>query len=224
MKIFKSLRPAPLLILVIFVMTGCHHDQKQAEKLHVDLEKSAQIEQRLAKHQESLTQNSTKERKAYKTLLALQIDQNQDIHATIKKAQHYNEEQRRTLNDCDKIFNQGYSLATNAKPLIKDIKDSKQKEAGLKVLKLIEMRHQLYHTYSKEYRHVLDLNDKAYKRLSGESDIEVKKLEDNIKKINQAYKNLDNKKEQFNRYTTQYNQAKWAYYQKAGLQVKQVQN
>ncbi|WP_085522729.1 YkyA family protein [Tuberibacillus sp. Marseille-P3662] len=223
MTIIKRFVPFGLSVIFVLLVGGCHHDQKQVESIHHDLKQSAQIEKTFAENQETLGKVNRKEHNLYKTIISLNVNQTDKIQSAIKKAQKYNKKQQQALKTAKKHFKQAFTEVSSMEPVVEKINDTKQKKAASKVVELMEKRHHLYQSYNKKYSHALALNHDFYKQLA-KQEYKVSELDQQIEEINHVYDDMKSLKQQFNRYTKQYNKAKIEYYQKAGLEVKSQDN
>lgn len=217
MDIFKKFVMSALPLLLVFLLAGCHHDQKRAKNIYHHLEKSARFEKSFADQQQTLVKVSHKEQKLYDKIISLKVDHDHEIKAEIKRAKKCNTKREQHLKASKKHFDRAYATVSSLKPVVKEIKSPEEKKEASEVIKLMEKRYHLYQSYHREYTDVLALNQELYKRLAKQQ-YKASKLDKQIAKINQKYSHMKDQKQQFNHYTKQYNKAKNQYYQDAGLQ------
>lgn len=221
MDIFKKFVMSGLPVLLIILLYGCHHDQKNAENIYHHLEKSAQLEKSFADQQQTLVKVGHDEQKLYDKIISSSVGHAHEIKTDVKKAQKYNIKQEQHLKASKKHFDRAFTTVSAIKPVVKEIKSPEQKKEASEIIKLMEKRYHLYQAYHKEYMDALMLNQELYKRLA-KQDYKTSKLDKQIAKINQKYSNMKDQKQQFNHYTKQYNKAKKQYYQDAGLKANHV--
>lgn len=214
----KSLILLSLSISLVFLLAGCHDDQKQAENTHHHLKKSAEMEKTFAENEEKLSTIHNKEQSLYEKIISLNVDQTQKIQSAVQKAQKYNRKQKHVLQKAEQHFKQAFNTAAEIKSAVKKINDTKQKKTAAKILHLMKKRHNFYQSYHKAYNRLLTLNDTFYKKMAKQK-YKVSQLDQQIKKINHEYENMAHLEKKFNHYTKQYNKAKNEYYRKAGLKV-----
>lgn len=208
-------------ILFVFVLTGCNHDEKLAGNIYTSLEKSAQMEKDFGDKQQDLQEADQNEQAIYDKIMALDIDQSDQIKQHIKNAQKCNVKQQQLLEEIKLSFDKSYEVALTIKSNVEEIKDSKQKNRATKVVQLMETRYDLFQSYYNQYEVAIKQDIHLYEQLQDE-EMKTTDLDQQINEINQSYSDLKQEEQQFNDYTKRYNKKKAQYYQNASLDEKQI--
>lgn len=221
MKVYKRFTIVCFMMLCVCVLTGCHHDEKLAGSIYTNLEQSALMEKGFVEKQQGLQEEDQKEQVIYDKIMALDIDQADQIKGHIEDVERHNVERKQLLQEVRHSFEKAYKLSLTVKPNVKEIKDDKQKRKATAVVQLMEKRYDLFQSYCKQYGAVLKQDNHLYEQLKDEK-MSVKDLDKEITKINQGYRDMEEQKQQFNDYTKKYNQAKVQYYQSSDLNYKRL--
>ncbi len=200
------------MIIVGLLLTGCNHDEKIAEQIYSNLEKSAQMEEKFAAKQQNLSELGHEEQAAYQEITSLTMDQENQVRKKLKEAQEYNANLKRTLNGTKESFDKAYRNILSVETNMEKIKAKEQKVKVSKIVQVMEKRHDLIENYYKKYENILKLNQNLYTCMQ-EKDINATEIDKQIKTINQAHTEMLKIEEQFNQFTAKYNAAKKQYYQ-----------
>ncbi|WP_157724805.1 YkyA family protein [Virgibacillus phasianinus] len=207
------------LVLMGFLLTGCHQDEKRAKSIYKSLEKSAHIEQKFADELRQLKKASQSEQTIYNEIIALDINQESEIEKRVENAQTCNQHMRKSLQEAKNSFDNAYKAFLAVKPASEKIKKPKREEEVKSIIQLMEKRKDLFQSYFNKYIDSLKDNKDFYKQLQNEQ-IKNSRLEEEIEALNQSYSGMKKQEQKFNRSTKRFNAAKQQYYQNAKLDVE----
>jgi ABC-type transporter Mla subunit MlaD len=205
-----------LIVLCALLLSGCHHDQKQAENIYTNLEKAADLEKTFADHQQTLNKAEKEEQTIYHKIMDLDMDHVDQLKEYIKSALEKNKEQSDLLNELNAGLDKAYELSLSVQSSIKKIKDKEQQSLAGEASELLTRRYELFEDYYDQYMDVLKVSGQFYEDLK-KKDRDANALDKQINKINEQYSKMEKQQEQFNHITEQYNETKVQYYRSAGL-------
>lgn len=203
-------------MLFLILLSGCHHDQKQAEDIYTDLEKAADQEKVFADKQQALEEIDEEDQTIYHKIMDIDTDHVKQLKHHIEAAQKNNEQQKQLLDEMYAGLNHAYKLALPTKKTAEKIKDTEQQKLAIETIELTEKRYELFESYYQQYEDSLKETDQFYGQLQKE-DRDTAALDKQIKKVNKLYSKMEEQQDEFNRCTEQYNDTKSKYYQAAGL-------
>ncbi|MBM7600823.1 chromosome segregation ATPase [Virgibacillus halotolerans] len=205
-----------LMMLFLILLSGCHHDQKQAENIYTDLEKAADQEKVFADKQQALKETGEEEQTIYQKIMDIDTDHVEQLKQHIGAAQKNNEQQKQLLEEIDAGLNDAYQLSLPTKKVAEEIRDTEQQKLAIETVELMDKRYELFESYYKDFEDSLKESKEFYGQLQKE-DRDTEALDKQIKKINKRYRKMEEQQDEFNRCTEQYNETKSKYYQAAGL-------
>jgi predicted patatin/cPLA2 family phospholipase len=102
--------------------------------------------------------------------------------------------------------------------LIESLDEEKYKKEAESLIELMNKRYDSYDKLHDHYEKAVRLDRELYEMFKKE-EITLEELEKQIANINATYEQILKANEEFNNLTKQYNDAKVAFYKKAGLEV-----
>ncbi|MGE6202962.1 YkyA family protein [Guptibacillus hwajinpoensis] len=205
----------------MLIVSGCHEAEKRAGHIYQSLEESAKIEKEFAEQHLATVKAGQEEQALYKEIISLEMDQEEQVTQDTRDAQDFNTKEKQYLHESKKKFDQAYENFSQIKSPVSHIKDSDVKEEVTIVVELMEKRRELFESYYDHYLEVLKLNGQFYEQLQNE-ELNISEMSQQIKKINENYLSMEEKQQQFNQNTKQYNKVKSKYYQNEVMVKKKV--
>ncbi|MDA7026308.1 YkyA family protein [Bacillus sp. CLL-7-23] len=219
MKSFKKniLFCLTALCTVAFLLTGCM-SKDPVQTLHESLEKIVELEKPFRKAQKSLKTLEQAEGKLYKKMIKLNMDEfgqmiklsNQALKQAEKRQGHLNLE-KESIEKAKKEFE-------TAQSLVGKIDDQKIKRKAKKLISQMEKRYQAYDQFYKNYQKAIDLDKQLYKLMQNKQ-LKLQDLEEQLKSINEKYKDVLKQNVAFNDYTTKYNKVRKDFYKNCGFDI-----
>jgi ABC-type transporter Mla subunit MlaD len=202
---------AIVLSFTVF-LTGCHSDEKQADKIHKIMEKSAEFENKFAANQTDLSETRKNAQLVYIDLVSLDINDKDIINQKIDRANTYTKKQLKLLEETEENFQKAYKKSATIEKNIKKIKDDDQKNQASKLITIMNERKKLIDTFFEDYHKNLELQNTFYRHLKDEK-FSLENLDEQIKDINKRSQDMGEIIQQFNQYTKQYIEVENDYYQ-----------
>ncbi|MFO6495259.1 MULTISPECIES: YkyA family protein [Bacillus] len=213
--------PAVLAVFcaAIFLLAGCLW-KDPVSSLHGSLEKIVELEKPFKKEQASLKSLEKNESKLYEEMIRLNMDDfdqvvklsNQALKNADKREAHLQTE-KESIEKAKREFEANKETAEK-------IGDEKVRKKAENAASYMEKRYKAYGTLYAAYKSAIGLDKELYKLLQNK-DLELSKLEAQLKKINKSYDDVLKRSKDFNAYTKDFNQAKKEFYKAAGFNVKE---
>ncbi|WP_270182053.1 YkyA family protein [Alkalihalobacillus sp. CinArs1] len=205
------------LFFCFLILVGCQFGESTEEKMYNHLEEAVALEDQFREQQEPLAKAEKKEQGLYDEIVALSMDEFDKIKSLSEEAEALTEKRLEYLNNEKESIDKAYEEFENTKELSEDLEGEVQKSANTLIEKM-DKRYEAYQTLYKEYKAAIELDKKLYSMLQ-DKELTLEQLQEQIKSVNDQYTKVSEQKEKFNTYTTEFNEAKKAFYKAAELNV-----
>jgi hypothetical protein len=197
----------PLLsILIIILLQGCNALAPEKEILSA-FEKIAKYESELNEQQTALVKLEQQQTKLYNKIMSLGMKEFPKVTQLSQDALQIIEKRKQRIQK----ENERIQLAKKQLKIVEEnvshLHDEKMKQNAVRLTKIIEKRYVAYDELYDHYHKALILEKQLYYLFQNQY-VTLEQLQDQISKINTAYKEIMNANDRFNDYTEQYNKEK----------------
>lgn len=205
--------------IIISALQACNKAPSPEEKIYTALEKVVTLEDIFKEQQEPLIQLEKQEKELYDKIISLGIKEFDQIVKLSEEAMLIiNEREEKINKEKDSIANSNEQFQT-VLPIINELEDASLKDEAEDLYKMMENRYKAYDELFNHYKAAIEYDKELYKMFQNK-DLTLDELEIQIEKINQTYEKIMKANDVFNQYTNDYNKAKIAFYEHAGLEVE----
>ncbi|PSL50853.1 putative cell-wall binding lipoprotein [Salsuginibacillus halophilus] len=215
-KSFKSL----LLLASVLLLTAC--GTSTAEEMHEHLEKAVEMEEVFEEQQQPLVKAEEREHEIYQEILSLGLAEMDEIEELAREAQELVEEREERIEQEYESLTASYNEFENAAEMVEDIEEDAVRSQAEEMVDHMESRFSAYESMHEGYETAIDLDRELY-HMFLDDDLTIEELSEHIEEVNETYQQIIDDKESFNAYTDQYNEAKHAFYEEAGLDVEETE-
>ena len=202
--------------LSLSMLAGCSAAKSPGEKAFQYMEKAAQLESGFNAQQKPLIKEEQNEQQLYQDILALDMKQFDQIQAKSKQALSSVAKRKQLMETEKKSMDQAANIFKKAEPFVNQIKDKKQAVIGKKTIKDMNDRYDSFNKLNTYYNQSLTADESLFKLLQTKG-VTVENLQKKLDEVNASYKKIDKEKDQFNTYTTSFNQDKKAFYKSMNI-------
>jgi DNA repair exonuclease SbcCD ATPase subunit len=195
-----------LLFTVALLIAGCSILTPK-EPLLSAFEKMVEYEEEFNEQQKPLVELERKEKEIYDQIMSLGMKE-------FPKILKLSEEGLEIIEKREERIKKEYESIQLARKQLEVVRkeisllpDIAIKEEAIRLAKLLENRYAAYDQLYNSYRQALKLETDLYQMFQNKH-LTLEQLENQVAKINSAYDDIRKANEQFNRYTTQYNEEK----------------
>ncbi len=206
----------PIYVIALGLLSAC--GEKPAETVYQHLETAVELEAPFEQQQEPLQQAEQKENELFEQIIALGMDEFEQISSLADEAL-VSVESRLTMVETEKeSIEASYQEFSEIESLVGDAEE----EWSSTLAELSESMEERYHTYQELYSVYTEaLNkDRALFEMLKEEELTMEDLQAQIDQVNESYRDVTEKKEQFNQSTDEYNEMKRSFYEAAELNVR----
>ena len=206
-----------LVLFVIGMLAGC--GEQPAETIYQYLEAAVELEETFELQQEPLQRAELRENEIFDEMIALGLGDLDEITRLADEA-IVSVEAREAMAVKEKTsLDESYKTFNKIESEIKNMKDEG----------LVTLLHSLVTNMQKRYDHFNNLHeiymkttaeDRALFEMLKTEELSLEELQTQINVVNELYVKVEKSKEDFNRTTDEYNQAKREFYEAAGLNVQ----
>lgn len=194
--------------------------QTATETIHDHLEQAAEIENEgFDTQQQPLVDAEERGTELYSQIVELDMDQFEEIVELADQAIETVNERRELISTEQESIEEGFSEFENAEASFEDLEDDELKVLAEEMQTAMNERHGSYQTLYTLYNEALNLDEQLYEMLKDE-ELDVDTLTGHIDTTNEKYEELQEATNNFNDYTTTYNDAKRAFYEASDLEVR----
>ncbi|WP_337192761.1 YkyA family protein [Halobacillus halophilus] len=207
------------LAAAAIVMTGCSN-QEPEEQIYEHLEEAVSQEETFREQQEPMVELEEKEQQLYDEIIALNMDQFDQIKEKSEEAAGIVEERRNKLELEKESIDAAKAEFDEIKSPVEDLGEENE-EARDKAQELIDVMEKRYSTYEElysAYDEALTLDAELYE-MTRKEDLKEEDLKAQVEQINESYNQVIEKNEAFNQYTDEYNTLKKELYETMELEV-----
>ncbi|WP_347550563.1 YkyA family protein [Pseudalkalibacillus hwajinpoensis] len=218
---FRKYRMGIISVFYCFLLAGlagCQFGGSTEEKMYDHLEEAVALEDQFREQQEPLAKAEKKEQELYNEIVALSMDEFNKIESLSKEAEEYTDKRLEYLKKEKESIDKAYEEFEEVKDLAEDLESDAAKEAANTLIDKMDKRYKAYQQLSKEYKAAVEQDKKLYSSLQ-DKELTLEQLQEQIKGVNEQYSKVAEQKDAFNTYTTEFNEAKRAFYKAAELNV-----
>ncbi|MEN2766596.1 YkyA family protein [Ornithinibacillus xuwenensis] len=210
-----------LILLLPLFLTGCGDTPET--QIYSHLEEAVKLEEGFQEQQSVITQLEKQEQELYKQIIELGVGELDKIKQLSQEAITSIEERTEKIKLEKDSLDTSQEEFTKTKPIIEEIKDTEIKEKALKMYDAMVKRYEAYEKLYKAYNESLTLEKELYEMLQLE-ELNQEDLQAQIEEVNKKYQEVIEVNDEFNAYTTEYNELKKGFYEIADIQVKYVES
>ncbi len=214
----KTLKVVFLCVCMSFLLMGCLGGPTPEEQIYETLEKVVAVEKDFEEQQNPLVELEKKEKELYDKILTLGMKEFDQIVSLSNEALAIVGDRETRINNEQKSIEASKKEFQKVDALISEIKEDSVKEEGNELVSLMNKRYESYEDLYTVYKEAIEHDKKLYEMFQNE-ELTLDELEKQINLINETYEKVVAANETFNKLTDQYNKAKVAFYQNAGLEV-----
>lgn len=200
-------------------LTGCGTSAQ--EYLFTAFEQTASAEQNVPSAFDQLKQLEEKDQTAYDNILSKGVQDQDNVQTLITNTATSLAARQTTLDDVKQQLETAKQQLDESISLLDQLKDDRLKQQAEKVFSSYTKRYELYQTLYVRYGDWLSAEQEIYNALEAE-DTQLKRIQAAVANRNQVFQEVEELKTQFNQYTVEFNQARLAFYQAAGIEVGKV--
>lgn len=187
---------------MVFLL-GCQSDQKQTAKIQKTLVESASFEHHFTANLSDLNETRKSAQSIYVELISLDINDQNQIHQQIDKAQSYTKEQQKLLEEATENFQKAYQMVVTLEEPIQKMKDKKLKKQASKLITMMNERKNVIDSFFENYHKNIETQNTFYQQLADEN-YHLKNLNELIHEINNRTQSMEAIIQEFNQSTQQY--------------------
>ncbi len=199
-------------------LAGCQFGGSTEEKMYDHLEEAVALEDQFREQQEPLAKAEKKEHEIYDDIVALSMDEFDEVEKLSKEAEENTDKRLEYLKKEKESIDEAYKEFEEIKDLTEDLEGDAAKKDAKILIETMDKRYEAYEKLNKEYEEAVKQDKKLYSSLQ-DKELTLDQLQEQIKIVNDQYSKVSEHKEEFNKYTTEFNEAKKAFYQSAELDV-----
>ncbi|MGO4887956.1 YkyA family protein [Anaerobacillus sp. MEB173] len=203
-------------LLIVIILSGC--SASPVQKIYDHLEQSAEIESLVEEHQEPLMNFETQEHQLFEEMIVLSLADIDKIQTLAEEAIELATKREETIEEERERLEQAFEEFNHVEELISGIEDEETREIAAAMYETMEHRYESYKRLYDSYTNSVQLDKQLYEMLQDE-ELKINDLENQINTINEAYKDVFQKEDEFNTFTKEYNEHKKQFYEAAALNV-----
>jgi hypothetical protein len=206
-----------LFMALGLVFSACSNSSPQID-IYKSLEQIVAAEKTFSKQQQPLVELEKQEKEKYDQIISLGMKDQEKIHRLSNEALDIVEEREKRIQQEKKSMDESKKKFREAVKLIQSLDEEEYTKDAKSLIELMNKRYDSYDKLHDHYEKAVQLDRGLYEMFKKE-DITLDELEKQIANINATYEQILKANEEFNSLTKQYNEAKVAFYKKAGLEV-----
>lgn len=222
LEVFLKKKPLIFISVVIvslFLMSGCLNQKTTPEKMYEVMEKVVLAESTFEDQQEPLVLAEQNEKKLYDRIISLGMKEYDQIVKLSDEALSLVEERRTLMATETESIEKSKVQFEELLPFIEELKDQKMKMDAKILYDVMMERYKLHEEIKQSYSQALQLDKELYQMFKSK-DLRMEQLENQINQINKIYTEIYKINEQFNHNTEEYNRLKLEFYQSAGFKIE----
>lgn len=208
-----------VVIIALFVLTGCFNRQTPEEKIYEILENVVKLEEVFEDQQKPLLDLENEEKALYDQIISLGMKEYDKIVELSNKAIEIVDKRKELMEKENNSILSAKEAFVKIEPIISEIEDDKTKKLGEKLYDTMMKRYEAHEQLFEKYMEGLSNDRKLYEMLKNK-EMSMKELQDQIEKINKTYEEVIEVNQLFNDSTNQYNQEKMEFYKQSKLDVE----
>lgn len=207
------------IVFIIFLLLSACSGTSASEQIYDHLEKAVTLEETFEKQQDSIVELEKKEQEIYAQIIDLGMDQFEKIKELSKQAIDTIEKRSEKIELEKESIHASKEEFAKIESTLEELEDKEVKKKAEKMYSVMMDRYATYDELNDAYSNSLELEKELYTMLQKE-DLEQKALTNHIKKVNKSYEKVIKANDNFNTYTTEYNELKEDFYEAAGVNVE----
>ncbi|MCP8616060.1 YkyA family protein [Salirhabdus salicampi] len=217
MKIGKGILISMLLVLL--TVAGCQNGPSAIEQMYNHLETAVELEAEFEQHQDEMVELEQKEKDLYNEIIELGMNDIDQIQQLSSEAITILDNREELLSKEKNSIDKAKEEFDQAEEYIDQLEDENVQSLANDLVAKMNDRYAAYQNLFDFYTQSITLDRELYELLQQE-DLEKDVLETKIEEINEMYEKIFETNEQFNTYTSEYNELKKEFYEQAGLDVQ----
>lgn len=199
-------------------LAGCQFGGSPSEKMYDHLEEAVALEDQFREQQKPLAKAEKKEQDIYNEIVALSMEEFDQIEKLSKEAEENTDQRLEYLKKEKASIDEAYEEFEEVKDLTGDLEADAAKKDAESLIEIMDKRYEAYGKLHKEYKAAVEQDKKLYSSLQ-DKELTLEQLQEQITVVNEKYSKVAEHKENFNQYTSEFNEAKKAFYDSAELNV-----
>ncbi|WP_254434149.1 YkyA family protein [Halobacillus sp. Marseille-Q1614] len=212
----RYLKLLTLLMAAPFLLVACSGEPK--EQMYDSLEEAVKQEETFREQQKPLQELEAEEEEIYNQIVELTSEETEEINKLSEEALSIVNERSKLLEKEKESIEAAKEEFDKAEGAAEDLESDAAKEAADKLIEKMDQRYKAYQELYDHYQTALSLDKELYEMLQNE-DLTKDDLQAKVDEINESYSAVIEANEQFNQYTTEYNDLKKGFYEAAELDV-----
>lgn len=201
------------------ILSGCLKTSS-VDDIHALLESVVELEQQFEEQQDPLVELEKEEKEIYSEIIALGMKEFDKIVSLSNEALEIVEKRKEHMELEEESIQASKTEFEKLQPLIDELNDEELvKKANELQVTMLE-RYKTHETLYENYQKGLEYDTELYQMFQKE-DLSLEQLEAQITKINDTYKIVLESNKSFNDHTKKYNDIKFEFYEKAGIEASE---
>lgn len=206
------------IAVTMLVLSGCV-GSKSEQELYTIFEKAATQEKAMFQQTASFDSLGQKDKELYSKILQQGKDSNVSVQPMISEALQILDQRQKTLDAEKDTLNNAQKEMKDADSKTNHMENGKLKDQAKQIEKLYKDRYDSFMQMYDSYKKAIQSEKELYSMLQTK-DEKLKSINDKVKETNGLYKDAEDKIDQFNNATKDYNKEKVDFYQAANIKVK----
>ncbi|MCH5459181.1 YkyA family protein [Bacillus cereus] len=204
--------------LSVGLLTGCF-GEKPEENLYTAFETAATQEKSLVDEAKKLEQLEKQGQELYAQILQEGKDHNEAVVKKIEQATANVDDREKVLKSEKEMLEKAQKETKSVQSNIEKIEDKKLQKQAKAVEESYQNRYDAFQKMNENYTKVLATEKELYEKLKVK-ETKLKEIGEKVKTVNELNVEAQKSKEQFNKFTKEYNDSKLAFYKDAEIKIK----
>ncbi|WP_185819838.1 YkyA family protein [Salibacterium salarium] len=202
------------IVLLLLGLSAC--GSSPAEKVYTHLEEAVALEDEFESQQEPIMELEQKEQELYEEMLSLGVEEMDEIKTLSQEAIGYAKERKEHLEKEKESIEAAFEEYKLGEEQLDNVEGANEEAEAVK--KTMNNRYETYQELYKSYQTAIEKDIILYEAFTKE-DLTIDDLQAEIDAVNEQYSIVVENRDQFNKYTDEYNQAKDAFYGQTDLEI-----
>ncbi|WP_245807728.1 YkyA family protein [Halobacillus massiliensis] len=212
----RYLKLLTLLMGAPFLLAACSGEPK--EQMYDHLEEAVNLEETFREQQQPLQELEAEEEKIYNQIVELTSEEQKKINEMSEEALSIINERKDLLAEEKESIDEAKEEFDKAEGAADDLESEEAQKSADQLIEKMDQRYESYQELYDNYQTALNLDKELYEMFQNE-DLTKDQLQGKVEEINESYTAIMEANEKFNQYTTEYNDLKKEFYEKAELDV-----
>ena len=205
--------------LSVGLLTGCF-GEKPEENLYTAFETAATQEKSLVDEAKKLEQLEKQGQELYAQILQEGKEHNEAVTKKIEEATANVNEREKVLKNEKELLEKAQKETKSVQSNIEKLEDKKLQKQAKAVEESYKNRYDAFQKMNEDYTKALANEKELYEKLKVK-ETKLKEIGEKVKTVNELNVEAQKAKEQFNKYTKEYNDSKLAFYKDAQIKTKE---